>query len=961
MICALLALVTVATAEPVTLTRGPLQVGLDRSSGEVVSLSLSGRDIAGGKTGGFRVRDHAAAEQLAVFPVALEPAADAVAFSGEVQGLQLSGTLAVEAGRIDVRGEIAEQGGRDRCVSLRFALPVAPEGLRWSRDLCRRVPVAGDSPVTNAGNVGLGSGKLDLWPLSAVDCEAGTLALATRIDEPAIFHCFADGQSGQFCIQFDFALTELTAKLPRRAPFHFAILATDTPLGLRSALDEYYATWPDLFSRRTDRLGGWFAWGDVLHLAPPISDFGLMFHEGPDARGHASGAVLDIPRYPYIEPGMYQLHFGDLDHRPSREEIMARLNQYAAEAEDAHRLAGLDERAVWDRKMRRAILRSGIRDAEQDLVIAQVGQYPWVAGSRWAAQFALLLDPDIEHGAAATYLEQMRRNLENPDWGEGRYLDSYSAHIRSVDYSPQALAVADFPACFDRELRPCQLMAIPMFEYVEALGKLLDETGRTILVNAYDHSAPFPFHRFDILGKEHWASPVGRLFERYRCMAGGKVVTDLPSDTPVGDDFLRSCLLYCVFPGGYGRGDWGQEQMRAEYRRVVPLLRLESRLGWRPLTFASASAPEVLVERYGAPPGPVLYAVHNRFLAKAVTLELGRRGCGPGELQCLELVDGRPLQWECEADVVRVRLGMGSGDTCLLAVGNLDSFGRLYGMIGRDKRDDVALCLREWTARRGEPHPQEAQVRAAAADLPALEPAADPLNVRIAQLLAEARDAEAYGAAPPTLRSAATIAVPHEQTLGAALPWRETFDGLDPERWRFDESHPGTETREGRLAMFLPPGKNAVSVTSQEAFDFGSGPVEISYSFEFNHGGHQWYLMQSLNLRPSASGAADDFLHVRCDPGIRIRLENGETPASGYEKSLTPYQSYETNVPHQVSLTLDGRRFRLLIDGRLHGEGEHELQFGLGYITLGLYSGHGGHDDVCYFDDLQVTQAQAAP
>ena len=558
LLACILALALTTSAGPITVSSGPLTLELDAATGRATALTLAGSAKApAGVTGGFAVADHATEKSFLPFPVAVTGAEGDLRLEGAQRGLKLAGAIKVEAHRIDVRGEIADTSGADRAISLRFGLPLAGDGLMWSRDLRRRARVDEAASVTNAVNTSLGSGKMELWPLAAISDGSATLSLATRIDEPAIFHCSYDPHEALFTIQFDVALTELARKLPRRAPFHFAILASETPFGMRSALAEYYATWPDLFVKRTDLLGGWFAWGDALHLASPISDFGLMFHEGPDGNGHQSDPELGIPRFPYIEPGMFQLHFGDFDHRPSREEIMERLGEYAAEADDAEKLRALAPNDAWNRKMCRAILKSGIRNADGELAIAAVGQYSWVAGSRWAAQFPLLLDPDIENGAAATYLGEMAQRVPEPDWGEGRYLDSYSAHILSVDYSPEALAMAGSPPCFDGELRPCQLMAIPMFEYVEALGKLLDRHRKTILVNAYGHPAPFPFHRFDILGKEHWVSGSGRLFERYRAMAYQKVVTDLPSSEPIDRKFMEGFLLYNVYPGGYGRGDWG--------------------------------------------------------------------------------------------------------------------------------------------------------------------------------------------------------------------------------------------------------------------------------------------------------------------------------------------------------------------------------------------------------------------
>ena len=951
-----------------TASGGALGLTIDDTTGRVSRIELAGESVVAASAvaaSGFAVADWATDKTYRPVPMRR---GDDGSWQGQQDGFQITATIAGLDGAIDVRGEVADVSAADRSLSLRFGLPVAAEGWQWSSDLDRRLPIVGAGSYTNGVSIRVGSGRLDLWPLSAISNDRATLALATRIDEPAICHGRYEGTDQLLSLTFDVALTELARKSPRRARFHFAILAADTPFGMRSGLGEYYRVWPDLFVKRTDLMGGWFAWGDILHLGPPLSDFGLMFHEGPTSEGHASDPRLGIPRYPYIEPGMFQLHFGDLDHRPDREEIMQRLREYAADCDDAGKMAQLSERDRWNRKMSRAILVSGIRDPEGEIVIAAVGQYGWVAGSRWAAQFPLLLDPDIEHGAAATYLEAMRDRVPRDDWGEGRYLDSYSAHIRSVDYAPEHLAVADFPPTFDAENRPCQLMAIPMFEYVEALGRLLDEHGKTILVNAYGHGAPFPFHRFDVLGKEHWAAASGGLFQRYRAMAYQKVVTDLPSNEPIDAQYIEEFLVYDIFPGGYGRGDWGQEKMRLDYRRVIPLLRLLHRLGWQPVTHATTPRREVKIERYGGPEGPVCLVVHNPWGGKLVEVAVDARALGLGpKAQCEELIRGDPIQWQHAGDELRLTVALGPRQTALVALGENEARARLYELLATDKLNDVAFCVKEWPLREDGAHPRAAALTGAPKLAPdglrtlagELAPADHALNARMRELLTEAADLKGRGASPPTLASAAELAAPEAEPAGAKLPWKETFDRLDAERWTFKEDHPGLEVRDGKLVMRLPENATSIGLSCKEPFDFGARPIELRYKFQFNHAGHQWYLMQSVRLAPTLTGGAGDYLHIRCDPGLRMRLENGLTPATDYKWSLTPYQAYETNVPHEVVLHLDGERLRMWIDDKLHGEGQHGLGFTLGYLSLGLYSGHRGHGDECWFDDLEASEVEA--
>jgi hypothetical protein len=164
--------------------------------------------------------------------------------------------------------------------------------------------------------------------------------------------------------------------------------------------------------------------------------------------------------------------------------------------------------------------------------------------------------------------------------------------------------------------------------------------------------------------------------------------------------------------------------------------------------------------------------------------------------------------------------------------------------------------------------------------------------------------------------------------------------------------------RDGELLLSLTGNARSVAMRSKECFDFGARPLEFRFRFRYNHAGHQWYLMQSFQLVPLASGGADDFIHVRLDPRVNVRVENGEAPATNWQRTLTEWVGFAPNEPHEAVLWIDKSTFRLTVDGTDCGSGPHELRFGLGYIDLGLYSGHGGHGDVCAFDEIEVREAE---
>ncbi len=953
-----------ALAAEIPLTSGDVQLSLDPATGRISGVAVGGRPIETGRSphlSGFSIADHAAGCEFVPVKCRAVEQDGRLVLEGAALGVRLHATMALGEGSLrSIDARLHDTTGSDRAISLRFSLPVAGEGWTFHRNLDRSIPITGGDVLDNATGCAVGSGKLDLWPITAISSERATLALGTRIDRPQISHASFDGSTDLFSLTIDVALTELTRKHPREANVALGVYGAANGWGLRGVLDAYHG---DLVSQRGDG-GGWFAWGDILHIAPPVSDFGLRFHEAPiDADALQHNRSLGIESFPYIEPSMFQLHFGDFNHHPTRNEIMQRLIAYAAEA-DAEASASTDTGPYRNvKQMCRAILASGVRDADGELVIGAVGQYPWVAGSRWAAQFPLVLDPDIPGGAAELYLDWLAANIRRPDWGDGQYLDSYSSHLTTVDYDPKHLAAADLAACFDpTTLQPCQLIAMPAFEYVAGLRRRLG--ARKILVNAYNHNAPCPFHEFDVVGKEHWMSPSGRLFERYRALAPNKVVTNLPSDEPVDDLLLDECLVLDVFPGGYGRGDWGQEQMREGYRRVVPLLRLLADLEWHPVPWTTASAPEVRVERYGRTGDQTCIVVHNPFAAQVVSLTVDTRRIGlPNRLWCRELLHERALAWKQAKPGLTVQVALGARETALIAIGNSAGQGEISRRLAVDREADARLCAIEWGLRENENHPlleRTADTSGEPAELIALSVEASalpgPINERMAELLrrAAALHGESVSARPARSRP---VPIPEQAAAGAELPWLETFDSLDPQRWSGDLDADGVSCEGGELRLELTGNSRGLSLRSTEPFDFGTRPLEFRYRFTYNHAGHEWYLMQSFRLLPTASGTADDFLHIRCDPRLQIRVENGDAPATNWQRTLTDWRGFAPDRSHEAVLVIDTHAYRLTIDGIECGSGPHELGFAQAYIDIGLYSGHGGHGDTCSFDEIEVRAA----
>ncbi|MCD6362345.1 MAG: hypothetical protein J7M38_15920 [Armatimonadetes bacterium] len=945
-------------------------------NGRISAASCAGVDLLAADAvaaSGFAVRDHAMGEDFAPLRGTVTPDGDGLRLnvSSDAVHARVEATLRPWRDCIEVAGLLRSETPPPRCLTVRFGLPLALEGWVWHRDLNRVMTVNAQTAFTNAQVTTWGSGRMDLWPLAAVSDDTATVCVATRMDEPRLSATSYLGTEGLLAVSFDFGLSEHSPRFATEVPFRFFIYGLGAPTGMRGALVRYWELFPELFVERTDKLGGWFAWGDIARKPGPLCDFGLMFHEQPESDdGLKHDVQLGLMPMPYIEPSMYQLHFGDFDHRPSREEILERVTTYA-KPDFTGRIwsstpAGTPEREEHKRRMCASVLASGLRDREGELVINRVGQYHWVGGTKWAAQFGTILSPTIPDGRGEYLLEHARKNVLEREGMVGAYLDSYQAHMGGVSYAPAHLAAAVIPPIFAGDPpAPCVTVAYAAMEYVDALRDLIGEE-RIILPNIYSFRYPMPLHQFDVLGKEHWVAPSGWLMESLRALGRHKVVTQLPAYEDRSREFLRQMLLYDVFPGGYSRRETDPPNtMRDSYREVIPWLRILARLRWQPLTHAVADEADLRIERYGGKPGPIALVLYSPYVGRKAHLTVDAKALDLDDVWPSDPLDDEPLWWKREGDTLRIEAAVRAGDVRLIVIGDRGGQRRLQRMMLDDRVDDVELCMREFEMRRGRPH--------VAANIIGMRPehiespwllgareamiGDEPTSVRARELLADAA-ARLHAIEDMACPEPQPVPEPPPGGVVLTLPFEEDFDGpLDPKLWKFDPDDPGVRLADGRLELEIKRGRSA-DIQLIPLIDFSAKPVQLDWDFQYNHAGHQWYLMLTFNLDPAAEGSGD-VLRIRLDPRIRMRVENGETAPSNFKVSLTPYTNYPTNVPHHMTLQIGPTDYALWIDGQLHGRGPHRLGFTHGHFRAGVYSGHGGHGDVCWMDNLRVRSIEA--
>ena len=439
----------------VTIEAGALKLTWG-STGRIAGVHCGAADLtgAGVPASGMALRDCAVQEGHEPLSCDVRATADGLRLCGRNTAgtLALAADCVAEKNWLVVRGEVQNLTETDRAVSLRFALPVTCKDWHWGTRLHKSEPLLSGRRIHLGTPTTLGSGHMALRPVAAISGESHTLGLIIPVDFIGLYDFSADVDKGLFSLVLDCAMTKHCPRFFKKMPFEFYIDGEADGWGLRSVLARYYDNRPEFFERHTPEAGGWFAWGDILRQPPPVSDYGLMFHEQPEStEGYAHDKALGIRTYPYIEPIMYQMCLGDQpkDKKPERELIIDRLKEWARSDTPGRLPSGGWQTQEALQRICQAIIQSGVRDRDDNVVIGSVGKYNWISGTKWAAQFPLNLNPGIPRGAGQNRLDYVRRHLLNRPYLTGIYLDSFSGHASRVNYATDQLKYLSYAPTFD--------------------------------------------------------------------------------------------------------------------------------------------------------------------------------------------------------------------------------------------------------------------------------------------------------------------------------------------------------------------------------------------------------------------------------------------------------------------------------------------------------------------------------
>ncbi len=579
-------------------------------------LRTGGMELVTRSPSGFLARDFAANS-------------DVFAFSNGVcteLNLKIKTQIEARPDSILFEGRVSDTTGRDRAVTLLFALPIEAAGWQWGDDMRQSRVINGTGEFANTVNVHCGAnGKMSRYPLAAIWNDRVGLALAIEMGKPAQYRIVYHAGTRQFFIAYDFALVKDTPMFPSGADFRFRLFQFDPGWGFRSALQKFYEIYPTYFTKRVKREGVWMPFTDIARV-PGFEDFGFAFQEG--APNVAFDDQHGIASFVYVEPMSYWLALPPDVPRTYAGAMTTLTND----------LSGA--RGKEKQEMAVATFTSGIQTADGQFSLHLV-KAPWCDGGMFTLNpdGSLTVTPELpttKSGvmgraiAAAFEKSQTTPNISEASL-DGVYLDSLEMSATQLNYRRDHFPFADVPLVFDREGRPALFMMFSTWESANGLARSLRKRHKLLFANAVLWNFSFPAPLLDVLGTEvNWLHQGNYLpdsdavmnFRRALCYQKPYCLllnTDYEKFTPtlVGRYFQR-CLFYGIWPGFFDQEAaskdpyWTSprryyERDRPLFKKYIPLLQRVTTAGWQPITAATCDNPKLWLERYGGPSTATFY------------------------------------------------------------------------------------------------------------------------------------------------------------------------------------------------------------------------------------------------------------------------------------------------------------------------------------------------------------------
>ena len=660
-----------AGARAADLRAGVLKLTLDNRTGDITGLSVGAIPVPlRGPAALFHVRDVKSHSNFVPLAGPLHLDGGETILEASAPALHLTARIALHSanGVLAYRADIVDTARGERGLVVAMTLPLAPAGLTWSGDLYDSEPV---EPGALYGN--------NTTPISTVASVHGEWAVAAAIPPTAPVTYDTHCKDGDFGLYYYIGMSAAPRDLPSRAWIEGLIYSADPRWGFRSALEKYYAAYPEFYTRRVPRTG---AWCTAINAQNPAYAAGCGFYEagggecqhlpdlGPRMGRNTAHSVrewaelnhlaetkrLGVLVFPYTIVGQRQIFMlpgNDLytDYTKAMSMFEKWTSDLGMTYENPANANSYDSVA----ELKEIIRNSGLREADGRFVLvpriytANTLTFPLNPNPRLFSDRA---DKTIARYTLEDYVPRLLKGAPEID---GFYVDSMGSWSDFTNYRRDHFVYAKYPLSVDQEGNPVLRNLLSHYEYVEEFRRRMHAMGKFVFLNGVnggggkrdgstDHAASRATSRFflaalgDFCGIESGIKTPAERMGHYRIMSGKKPYAIMAYGNKDGEDrlfpaYVRRVTAFGIFPSAgthFYTAAAVQSPSQELHRYYLPLVQKLNEAGWEPVTGVAGVRPGILCERFGrSTSGPMYLTLFNdRAEASDLVLQMERSVLG---------------------------------------------------------------------------------------------------------------------------------------------------------------------------------------------------------------------------------------------------------------------------------------------------------------------------------------------
>jgi len=576
---------------PKGVTLEPPKYEFFRPSGDAILDGVPVMNPAGLEKASFLVRD-----------VRAESGFSRLADGQTVRGLRLAQTGDNRGGARFFSGRLEDVSGKDRAVTLLYAVPL-PEGeIVWWHDprTSRTADSTKPNELDNTWGEMAGRGPHSRWPIGAVTVGGRGIAIGIDPMSPAYYRIGLNPKLRLLYIAYDLGLAA-----PERnyADVSLAVFGFPAAEGFRGALEKYWKLYPDAYASRVKKHGCWVPFEPLSKLKCDIADFRFRFNEymwDPDFDDKH-----DILSLRYQEPCTWWMK---LKNKSGGLPTYAECLAYAQE----ELKKGVPDAKAWS---------TSVFKDRYGRPAGSILNKPWCFGIAWSMNAAPGLKGEVTEYTFKQSEKDFQANYgskEYPAGRDGEYIDSSElACTVAADYDRNHFAGMKAPLTYSLDAyRPCVFKGLSVWDYSQDLSRRLRARNRVLFANATPNHWSYLTPLMDAVGIEigwgdggEWNPDKPDQLIYWRGASGLKPYCFLMTNGPkftreMTEKFFKLSLAYGLIPGfqsnyffdGAGR----HERDRDIWKKYMPIVCRVSEAGWRPVNrLAACSGKGVVIEQFG--------------------------------------------------------------------------------------------------------------------------------------------------------------------------------------------------------------------------------------------------------------------------------------------------------------------------------------------------------------------------